>query len=142
MPETPGELFTTIPVELFRRGNTAGARLDNVRPTDVDIVKETMPNGEVIRMVHPRGGISTFDRIHPRMPGKWWRIPAGTTVPDTIRVVRDKPDPVNQVTHYSLRPTHYMTLLAFITGLQTLALKAQPMFGMSGGSNEAQSGDR
>lgn len=142
MPETPGELFTTIPVELFRKGNTAGPRLDNIRPSAVDVVEETMPNGETIRMVHPRGGISTFDGINRRLPGKWWRIPAGTAVPDSIRVVRDRRDPVSQLTHYSLRPTRYMTLLEFVSGLQNLALKALPMFTMNGESDESQSGGR
>ncbi len=140
MPATPDEMFTNVPVDLFRMGNASGPRLDNVRPQDVDIVDEKLPSGQVIRMVHPRGGISTFNGINRRLPGKWWRIPAGTTLPDTIRVVRDQRDPLTQLTHYSLRPTHYMTLLEFVGGLQILAMKAVPMFTVQGGSGESQTG--
>ena len=43
MPETPSELFTNVPVDLFRMGNASGPRLDNVRPQDVDFVDETLP---------------------------------------------------------------------------------------------------
>ena len=64
MPATPGEMFTNVPVDLFRMGNASGPRLVNVRPQDVDIVDEKLPSGQVIRMVHPRGGISTFDGIN------------------------------------------------------------------------------
>jgi len=92
-----------------------------------------LPNGQTIRMVHPRGGISTFDRIVPKRPGKWWRIPADTVLPDTIRVVQDQRDPFTLITHYSLRPARYMTLLQFVSGLQTLALKAMPMFTLQEG---------
>jgi hypothetical protein len=142
MPGIPGELFTAVPVDLFRMGNASGPRLDNVRPQDVDFVDLSLPNGQTIRMVHPRGGISTFDHINPRRVGKWWRIPADTVLPDTIRVVRDQRDPLTQITHYSLRPARYMTLLEFVSGLQTLALKAVPMFMLQGGSGESQSGER
>ena len=142
MPEIPSDLFTTIPVDVFRLGNSAGPRIDNVRPQDVDTEDLKLANGETIRMVHPRGGISTFDGINRRLPGKWWRIPAGTMLPDTIRVVRDQRDPVTQLTHYSLRPTYYMTLLTFVAGLRMLAVKAVPMFSVDGGSNESQSGRR
>jgi hypothetical protein len=142
MPATPDEMFTNVPVDLFRMGNASGPRLDNVRPQDVDIVEEKLPSGQVIRMVHPRGGISTFDGINRRLPGKWWRIPAGTMLPDTIRVVRDQRDPLTHLTHYSLRPTHYMTLLEFVGGLQALATKAVPMFTVQGGSGESQTSGR
>ena len=141
MPETPGELFTNVPVDLFRMGNAAGPRLDNVRPQDVDFVEERLPNGQVVRMVQPRGGISTFDGIDPRRPGKWWRIPGGTLLPETIRVVRDLRDPRTRLTHYSLRPARYMTLLEFVGELQALAMKAVPMFSLQGGSGESQTGD-
>ena len=95
-----------------------------------------------LRMVHPRGGISTFDGINPKRPGKWWRIPADTVLPDTIRVVRDQRDPLTQLTHYSLRPARYMTLLEFVSGLQALALKAVPMFTLQGGSGDSETGGR
>jgi hypothetical protein len=142
MPATPAELFTNVPVDLFRMGNASGPRLENVRPQDVDFEDLTLPNGQVMRMVHPRGGISTFDGINPKRPGKWWRIPSGTVLPDAIRVVRDLRDPLAGLTHYSLRPTRYMTLLEFVAGLQILAVKAEPMFNLQGGSGESQSGGR
>jgi len=135
-------MFTNVPVDLFRMGNASGPRLDNVRPQDVDFVDEKLANGQVVRMVHPRGGRSTFDGVNPRLPGKWWRIPAGTMLPDTIRVIRDQRDPRTQITHYSLRPARYMTLLEFVGGLQVLAMKAMPMFTVQGGSGESQTGGR
>lgn len=142
MPGTPGELFTTVRVNLFRKGNASGPRLDNVRPDDVDFAEEKLPNGQVIRMVYPRGGISTFDGVNPRLPGKWWRIPPETLLPETIRVVRDRRDPVTGLTHYSLRPARYMTLLDFVSGLRALALKAVPMFTLQGGSGDSETGGR
>ena len=142
MPATPEDMFTNVPVDLFRMGNASGPRLDKVRPQDVDFVDEKLANGQVVRMVHPRGGISTFDGVNPRLPGKWWRIPAGTMLPDTIRVIRDQRDPRTQITHYSLRPARYMTLLEFVGGLQVLAMKAMPMFTVQGGSGESQTGGR
>jgi hypothetical protein len=133
MPGIAGERFTNVPVDLFRMGNASGPRLDNVRPTDVDIVDQLLPNGQTIRMVHPRGGISTFDRVVPKRLGKWWRIPADTVLPDTIRVVQDQRDPFTLITHYSPRPARYMTLLQFVSGLQMLAQKAMPMFTLQEG---------
>ena len=124
MPGTPGELFTMVPVDLFRMGNASGPRLDNVRSQDVDFAEEKLPN------------------INPKRPGKWWRIPADTVLPDTIRVVRDQRDPLTQLTHYSLRPARYMTLLEFVSGLQALALKAVPMFTLQGGSGDSETGGR
>ena len=141
MPYTTGVLFTNVPVDLFRMGNASGPRLDNVRDTDVPFEEIRVGDGHIVRMVKPDGGISTFDAINPRLPGKWWRIPAGTMLPDTIRVVRDQRDPRTRITHYSLRPTRYMTLLQFVSGLQELATKAQPMFTVHGGSGEAKSDD-
>jgi hypothetical protein len=35
---------------------------------------------------------------------QWWRIPADTVLPDTIRVVQDQRDPFTLITHYSPRP--------------------------------------
>jgi hypothetical protein len=113
-----------------------------VRPDDVDFAEEKLPNGQMIRMVYPRGGISTFDGVNPRLPGKWWRIPPETLLPETIRVVRDRRDPVTGLTHYSLRPARYMTLLDFVSGLRALALKAVPMFTLQGGSGDSETGGR
>lgn len=141
MPVIPGELFTTVPVDLFRMGNASGPRLDNVRPRDVVFEEVTLGDGSVVKMVKPEGGISTFDAINPRMPGKWWRIPSGTQLPDTIRVVRDQTVSGTTITHYSLRPARYMTLLEFVTGLQSLATKAVPMFTVEGGSGAAETGN-
>ena len=75
-------------------------------------------------------------------PGSGGASPPVPTLPDTIRVVRDQRDPLTQLTHYSLRPTHYMTLLEFVGGLQILAMKAVPMFTVQGGSGESQTGGR
>ena len=130
MPKpTSKDLFTRVPVDLFRMGNASGPRLDAVRPRDVDIVDHRFSDGSTKQMVRSEGGISTFDAVNPRLKGdKWWRIPAGTELPDSIHVVMDRRDPRTKIAHYSLRPARYMPLLEFIEGLRELAEHAQPMF--------------
>ena len=121
-------LYTTVPVNLFRMGNASGPRLDNIRDWDVPI--ELVGTGSTaVKMVKADGGISTFDGIAKDMvDGKWWCIPATVVLPDTINVVKDKMNPKTGITHYSIRPARYMTLLEFADGLRMLAAKATPMF--------------
>ena len=139
VPGLPAALFTVVPVDLFRMGNASGPRLDNIRPEDVPI--EIVGAGaSAVRMVRPDGGISTFDGIDPRMADrKWWCIPASAVLPDSLRLKRDTRNPVNGLTHYSIRPARYMTLLEFADGLRILAAKATLVF-LPPGAKHAASG--
>jgi hypothetical protein len=130
-------LYTTVPVNLFRMGNASGPRLDNVR--DQDVPSETVGEGKAaVRMVRPDGGISTFDGIDKSLADrKWWCIPADIMLPDTIRLVRDKRNPKTGLTHYSIRPARYMTMLEFADGLKAQATKAKLVF--TGVSSDAKS---
>jgi hypothetical protein len=131
----PATLYTTVPVDLFRMGNASGPRLDNIRPEDIEI--EIVGTGDsAVRMVRPDGGISTFDGIDPRkLNRKWWCIPVATVLPSTGCVKRDNRNPLNGLTHYSLRPTRYMTLLEFADGLRAVATKATLVFTIPGPNN-------
>ena len=127
--DTSSDLFTRVPVDLFRLGNASGPRLDNIRSKDADIVEHKFSDGSTKQMVKPSSGISTFDAINPKLKGdKWWCIPAGTRLPDTIHVVMDRRDPITKIAHYLLRPARYMTLLEFAESLRELAQHAERMF--------------
>jgi hypothetical protein len=129
------DLFTQVPVDLFRMGNASGPKLteENIRlehmveegaSWDVRLVDVALPSGETVQMVPVEGGMSTFDGKNPRLKGQWWKIPAGTRLPDTIQVGKDETDRRSGITHYSLRPTR-MTLLVYAEGLKELAKSAQ-----------------
>jgi hypothetical protein len=123
---TPTELFTTVPVDLFRMGNASGPRLDNIREQDVPITTVRVGDQDV-EMVSPEGGISTFDDYRAK-PGKWWKIPSGVTLPQTIRIVKDGYNRQMRAWHYSVRPAYLMPKLTFAEGLRSLANHAMPMF--------------
>ena len=94
-------------------------------------------------MVEPVGGLSTFDAINPRLRGtKWYRIPKGTPMPDTIRVVKDHTDPRSGITHYFLRPARLMTLLEYAEGLKELSKSAVECFTQQGDGREPKAGSR
>ena len=135
---TVDELFTTVPVDLFRSGNSSSPRLDNIRAQDVPIEDMRFSTGEVKRMVRPDGGISTFDGYVAKPGVKWWKIPKGTKLPETIRVVKDHYNKAMRATHYSLRPARLMTLLEFSEGLRELAKSAVPMFTLPATGTGAQ----
>lgn len=92
---------------------------------DVQLVEVRFSSGETMEMVPVEGGMSTFDGRNPRLKGQWWKIPAGTRLPDTIQVCKDETDRRSGITHYSLRPTRLMTLLVYAEGLRELAKSAE-----------------
>ena len=86
----------TTPIDLYRSGNSTGPRLDNVRPG-----KEfnTGPNGEEILYPDqtPRpNGLSTFE--NQGVGKNWWKLPAGSPVPDGLRFFNDHGD------HWTIEP--------------------------------------
>lgn len=140
-----GDLFTSAPLDLFRLGNASGPKLalENIRPRDVNIKQVEFDGGKAVNMVDPVGGLSTFDAINPGLKGtKWWRIPKGTQMPDTIRVVKDRTDPKTGITHYSLRPARLMTLLEYAEGLKELSKSAEKCFVGQGEDHETKTGSR
>lgn len=139
-------MFTAVPIDLFRMGNTAGPRLDNVR-LGKDVLVETRidEKGREFCVVLPGGGMSTFDGIDSDIAkAKWWKIPAGTELPDTIKIVKDTRKKLKNnkfITHYSLRPAFEMTLETYVNALKDLATRAVfvslPMVNDHGGSTGA-----
>lgn len=131
------DLFTTVPVNLFRSGNASGPRLDNLRDKDVTTTVVRVGDQD-IEMVEPAGGISTFDNYDQTRGGKWWKIPAGTALPDSIRVKKDHFNRHMGATHYSIQPARLMSKHEFVDGLRRVAEHAIPMFGAA--VNATQSG--
>jgi hypothetical protein len=124
----PSALYTSVPLDLFRMGNASGPQLNKIRPEDVPT--ETVGEGPAaVVMVRAEGGISTFDGIdQTKLNRKWWCIPAGTLLPETLVIKKDNLNRRNGLTHYSIRPARYMTLLEFANGLRTLSSKATLVF--------------
>jgi hypothetical protein len=120
-------LFTSVPVNLFRGGNAGSPKLDHLRDKDIETVEEDVLGKKTIFVLPKTGGISTFDN-DAKMKGKVWKIPSGTKLPATIMVVKDKYNSGMRATHYSISPAYKMTLEAYILGLQELAKSAVPTF--------------
>ena len=103
--------------DLFRLGNSGSAKLTHVRPDDV---KTYDRNG--VQMVRADGkGISLFDeRGIVRLKGGWlWKIPRGTQLPLGLALHND------HGAHYAICPTHDMTVSAYKSLLETLALRCE-----------------
>jgi len=100
----------TTPVDLYRRGNAMGPRMDYVRPIDVTSFTR---NG--VEWVAARsGGISTFASSTPPGRGRIWRLPAGVLYSDELWLDNDHGN------HWSWEPaqdmelTRYRALLAAV----------------------------
>ena len=91
--------------DIYRGGNAAGPRLDNVRPQDFP--EFSLPLG----MVGPPGGISSAGSV--KGSGAWWKFPAGSPVPEGICLVNDSGD------HWLWQPVAVMPLSIYIQLLQT-----------------------
>lgn len=99
-----------IDIDLYRGGNSASPRFDNVR--DRDVVKFRDPQTDRVMVKGMSGGISTFTA--PKPETNWWWIPAGTVVPPKLVVTRDNTNPGTGITHYTIRPEQDMLLDEFI----------------------------
>ena len=95
----------------------------NGRPRPADISMETR-SGEpwVLIKDRPRG-LSTFDK--PGVPpGKGWeyyKIPAGTVLPEGLAIVEDEHNARFNATHYTIAPAYDMPLAVFKLLLNELA---------------------
>jgi len=116
-----------VPTNLWRAFNTSkkgGHPMDlleegyyrsdgNFRRADVTI---TPVNGEPWVLVkHYPGGLSTFDKSKTFKRGSWeyFKIPAGTRLPEGLAVVKDEYNKVYGATHYTLAPARDMKLSEF-----------------------------
>lgn len=113
----------TITLDLFRRGTASSPRLNKVRFGD-DRLAQGLRNDVTTFEVNGEpwvrardGGVSTFDA--PAPGGHWWRLPAGTELPEEVVVVRDHATPDGR-THYTLAPSRDMAIFRFIAALERL----------------------
>ena len=81
-------------IDLYRRGNANGPRMDSVRP--VDVVSFIRNGTEWVR--GRSGGISTFASPTPPGRGRIWHLPAGTPYSDELHLENDHDD------HWSWEP--------------------------------------
>jgi hypothetical protein len=105
----------TTPVDLYRSGNTTSPRMDNVRVQDITQV--TINN--VVYVKSASGGISTSTTT-TNLSTTVWKIPKGTSFPDTIKLNNDSPG------HYAWEPAAQMKLADFtslMTGLNAKFVK-------------------
>lgn len=66
-------------------------------------------------------GISTFDKMR-EFPGfKWYKLPAGTKIPEALAITQDSAKP-NESNHYTIAPKDDMPLELFQKWLNVLNL--------------------
>jgi hypothetical protein len=105
-------LAGTTPVDLYRSGNTTSPRMDNVRVQDITQI--TVNN--VVYVKSASGGISTSTTATNLSPTVW-KIPKGTSFPDTIKLNNDSPG------HYAWEPAGQMKLVDFTSLMSSLNAK-------------------
>lgn len=104
-------------IGLFELVEKEQKRAGGVRPADV-----TIENDWVKVRYSPRG-ISTFDRPNVFKRGKWeyYKIPAGTKLPNGLVIVKDLFNKALGATHYTIAPACDMPLNSFKAILNQLA---------------------
>jgi hypothetical protein len=127
------DYFEVVPITLWRATDT---RHPNRHPMDLIEQEYTLSNGKVrpaditikdgwVRVSYAPRGLSVWDK--PGVPkGKCWdyfRIPAGTTLPQGLAVVRDRKNEVYGATHYSLAPAWDMEIKSFRMLLRQLFME-------------------
>jgi hypothetical protein len=115
----PATMQGTTSKDLYRSGRGSDPALDNVRPgkefTAGDDGSEILRPGQ-----NPPNGLSTFESINGA--GKWWKLPAGSSIPDGLRLVNDEPG------HWAWEPTSPMLRSDYIDlVMQTLGLWEGPI---------------
>lgn len=111
MHNCPGGPETTTSLDLYRGGNASSPRIDNVR-VDKDVFPDATGN---IGPVAPNGevqGMSTFEA--PQGDKNWWRLPAGTQLPDGLQAVNDPG------IHWTIQPSTMMSVEDFRSLLQSI----------------------
>jgi hypothetical protein len=91
-----GQPADKTPIDLYRSGNSTSPRLDNVR---AGREFNTGPDGKEVlypgQTPHPNG-LSTFE--NQGVGKNWWKLPAGSPVPDGIQFFNDYSD------HWTIEP--------------------------------------
>ncbi len=103
--------------DIFRVGNVSGPRLDHIREQDIAIVYQQ----DKAFVLPGTGGISVFNKIHPKLRGIWWKCPTNTLCPEGLDVVCDRER--QDLRHYSIQPAYKMELQEFQVLLRGFAEK-------------------
>jgi RHS repeat-associated protein len=102
------EAGDTTPIDLFRSGRGNDPALDAVRPNH-----EFTPGADGSEVLYPGqtppNGLSTFDSINGT--GKWWKLPAGSPIPDGLQFVNDQPGHWTIVPISSMSKDDYIALV-------------------------------
>lgn len=99
------------PLDLYRAGNTNGARIDNVRIRDVQMGR----NGLVWIVFAGTGGVS-LQEAPAGLAGPWYRLPARTAYDDALLLLKS----VGRG-RWHLEPAHDMWLVSYKAALARLA---------------------
>jgi hypothetical protein len=129
------------PCDLFRSGNAHFSRLDHVRTSpprkegetiDIEVFQEKDTSYWVKAGT---GGISVFTNPILSRGKYWYKIKAGTYIPDGLQIIRDKkpeedekrslPD---EPVHYTICPLYDMLRSRYVYLLSKLADAADPIF--------------
>ncbi len=125
---TDQDIYLDItPIDLWRCGTPQSPTLDQVRivgkpplfrlDIKVDTKGNVGPNG---------GGISVFDNINPALTrGCWWKIPAGTRIPDGLYIRKDRSHAMKDIIHYTICPAGLMSFQQFQGLLRAFSIKAE-----------------
>ena len=102
--------------------------------TSGDLTRHILANaGDYVvqgcRTIHgEHRGLSVFDKMNPRLPFTWFRIPAGAKIPPGIALTRDSDDEHSEdAIHYTVAPKDDMPLSLFLQHLKELAIDVQPV---------------
>lgn len=102
--------------------------LKNGRPRPADITIRSVGAMKWVFVENRPRGLSTFDK--PGLPSgpdwEYYRIPAGTELPEGLAIVKDTYSKTMDATHYTIAPTHDMPLEQFkmlLTKLATTVIK-------------------
>ncbi|MBB3292480.1 hypothetical protein SAMN05428960_1129 [Mitsuaria sp. PDC51] len=95
-----------------------------LRPPDIDIVNRG--GSKWVTVARSPRGISTFDKAGVPSGKDWsyYRISAGTVLPNGLAIVKDNFNPRLGATHYTIAPAHDMPLEQFKMLLNQLAVNA------------------
>ena len=128
----------TVPLDLFRGQSHAESKKDLpimypnpgfTRPNGMvriaDVLIETIDGKEIVRGCRTTHGmyrgISTFDRKGDFPGFKWYKLPAGTKIPEGLAITQDSAKP-NAANHYTIAPKDDMPLALFQAWLNVLNL--------------------
>ena len=106
------------PVDLFRSGNSTSARLDNVRINRSDSDVDTVIDAANIIWVLANGkGVSSWNAIDPTWTGRPWQLPAGSPVPNELRLWEDEPGHFVWEPAMNMPLPNYASFLAIVSAL-------------------------